>query len=474
MIDRLQKQLPVDAAEAQQQADEALALARDTGDKLLEAEASLLIGRWMAPVRNPEPAWTLLRNAAAVFAANQMPHKVQAASASAALVLCELGEERNAIDAAGQVLAQSGLAPEVAALAVYAMALAHGRLGELDLALKWLDERGAALAQAGAAVQPLLPARLAWARARMAWQVFVHQHHPALWRGLPLEAGVLQITAAAVSREELLRRFESADALLPPGQTWPYSEMIRQVLHGLGTQADAGQAAIDALDRMVADLWARDPVAAGWSLLCQAKILLDRGQRALALQSVVRGRQLAEPLQLRGLLRDLLLYEGRILESMGDSAGALLAFKQQVIHRIRSIAVQPSGRALPQASAGLDLASHALRSLEPPHVRRALRYIDEHLRQPLSVQLVVQHCGVGRRTLEIAFKDSKGCTLADYIRRRKLDLAATQLGLTEQSVQQVALSLGFGSPSTFSREFAAQFGVPPSVWQRQHKGGKSV
>jgi AraC-like DNA-binding protein len=460
--------LPTRAAEAQHTAQQAQALAHQAGDKLLEAEATLLRCRWLAPVSDPAALLAELQAATAVFTANQLPHRALAAGAATAAVLFQLGEERHAIAVAQRVLAQPGLAPEDAAVATYALALAHGQLGELDLALQLLEERGLKLAAAAAAAQPLLPARMAWLRARLWRQVYVHHRHPALWRGLPLAAGLLHVRAAAPTAEAVVQLYAEADGLLPPGQTWPYGEITRHTLRGLGAPAPQAEAALQALADMAEALWTADPPAAGWALLCQAKLLLDQGRLAAALPVVLRARERAEALQLRTLVRDLWLYEARAREGLGDSAGALLAFKRLAIHRIRSLAALPdTPAATPQ---GASLPPSPLRNLEPPHVRRALRYIDEHLREPLPVQAVVQHCGVGRRTLEIAFKESKGCTLADHIRRRKLELAAQQLRLTGQTVQQVAASLGFGSAATFSRDFAAQFGMPPSQWLRQQGG----
>lgn len=465
--DQLQR-LPTSAAETQRGALQAQALAHEAGDKLLSAEATLLRARWLAPVPDPAELLADLQAATAVFTANQLPHRALAAGAATAFVLYQLGEERHAIAVAQRVLAQPGLAPEDAAVATYAVVMAHGQLGELDVALQLLVAQGLPLAQAAAAACPLLPARMAWLHARLWWQVYTHHRHPALWRGLPLAAGLPPLQAALPDAAAVLHRYAQADALLPPGQTWPYGEMACHTLRGLGAPAAAAEAAVQALAGLAERLAPEDLPAAGWAGLCQAKLLMDQGRQAEALAVVVHAREQAETLQLRSLLRDLWLYEARIREAQGDSAGALLAFKRLAIHRIRSLALLPQPE--PAAPAGGHPPPSALRNLEPPHVRRALRYIEEHLREPLPVQAVVQHSGVGRRTLEIAFKESKGCTLAEHIRRHKMALAVQQLRLTGQTVQQVAASLGFGSAATFSREFAAQFGMPPSQWLRQQRG----
>jgi AraC family transcriptional regulator len=59
-----------------------------------------------------------------------------------------------------------------------------------------------------------------------------------------------------------------------------------------------------------------------------------------------------------------------------------------------------------------------------------------------------------------------GETLGDYVRRRRLEVAAQRLisqpGLP---VLEVALSSGFGSTEAFGRAFKARFGSAPTVWR---------
>lgn len=311
--------LPTSAAEAQRTAPQAQALARQTGHTLLSAEASLLRSRWLAPVPDPTTLLADLQAATAVFMANQLPHRSLAAEAATALVLYQLGEERHAIAVAQRVLAQPGLAPEVAGVATYVVVLAHGQLGELDVALQWLLERGLPLAQAAAEACPLLPARMAWLHARLWWQVYTHHRHPALWRGLPVAAGLPPVRAA-----------------LP--------------------DAAAVQALASLAERLAPD----DPPAAGWARLYQAQLLMGQGRQAQALAVVLSAREQAEAHQLRSLLRDLWLYEARLREALGDSAGALLAFKRLALHRIRSLALLPQPE--PAAPAGGPAPPSALRT----------------------------------------------------------------------------------------------------------------
>jgi len=67
-----------------------------------------------------------------------------------------------------------------------------------------------------------------------------------------------------------------------------------------------------------------------------------------------------------------------------------------------------------------------------------------------------------------------GETLGDYLRRRRLEVAALRL-LTgpKTPVLQIALSVGFGSSEAFARAFKARFGVSPSAWRASERKNRN-
>jgi AraC family transcriptional regulator len=61
-----------------------------------------------------------------------------------------------------------------------------------------------------------------------------------------------------------------------------------------------------------------------------------------------------------------------------------------------------------------------------------------------------------------------GETLGDYLRRRRVEIAATRLVAQPRvSVLQLALSVGFGSAEAFARAFKKRFGCSPTLWRLQ-------
>jgi AraC family transcriptional regulator len=66
-----------------------------------------------------------------------------------------------------------------------------------------------------------------------------------------------------------------------------------------------------------------------------------------------------------------------------------------------------------------------------------------------------------------------GETVGDYLRRRRLEVAAMRLaGQPRLTVLQVALSVGFSSAEAFTRAFNARFGCSPTAW-RTRQAAKS-
>jgi AraC family transcriptional regulator len=61
-----------------------------------------------------------------------------------------------------------------------------------------------------------------------------------------------------------------------------------------------------------------------------------------------------------------------------------------------------------------------------------------------------------------------GETLGDYLRRRRVEVAAMRLVAQPRvTVLQAALSVGFGSAEAFTRAFNARFGCSPTAWRKR-------
>jgi AraC-like DNA-binding protein len=104
-------------------------------------------------------------------------------------------------------------------------------------------------------------------------------------------------------------------------------------------------------------------------------------------------------------------------------------------------------------------------------VRRALEFIEGRLcSELLTAGAVSEAQKLSRRHLDDLFLKSVGLRVERWIWERRLSRAEQALRAPHfgsRSLLQLALDLGFKSPSHFSRAFANRFGVAPREYRRR-------
>jgi AraC family transcriptional regulator len=101
-------------------------------------------------------------------------------------------------------------------------------------------------------------------------------------------------------------------------------------------------------------------------------------------------------------------------------------------------------------------------------MHRVLEHIDKHLDQPLDLGTLAEVAHFSPFHFHRLFAAWMGETLGDYLRRRKIEVAAMRLVAQPRvPVLHIALSVGFGSAEAFARAFRARFGCSPTFWRTQ-------
>jgi AraC family transcriptional regulator len=99
-------------------------------------------------------------------------------------------------------------------------------------------------------------------------------------------------------------------------------------------------------------------------------------------------------------------------------------------------------------------------------MHRVLEHIDRHLDQELDLRALARVAHFSAFHFHRVFFSWTGETLGDYLRRRRLEIAASRLaGQPKLSIFNVAFSVGFGSTEAFARAFKARFGCTASTWR---------
>lgn len=96
------------------------------------------------------------------------------------------------------------------------------------------------------------------------------------------------------------------------------------------------------------------------------------------------------------------------------------------------------------------------------HMNEALKYIENNLTDEIDFQEVARIALCSEYHFKRMFSFLSGMTLAEYIRYRRLTLAAFELKECNVKVIDLAMKYGYSSPDSFTRAFQQMHGITPS------------
>jgi AraC-like DNA-binding protein len=97
------------------------------------------------------------------------------------------------------------------------------------------------------------------------------------------------------------------------------------------------------------------------------------------------------------------------------------------------------------------------------NLNKALAYIEENLAGDIDLRQVERLALCSEYHFRRMFSFLAGISLSEYIRRRRLTLAAFDLIHSDARVIDVAIQYGYNSADSFSRAFTALHGTTPSA-----------
>ena len=103
----------------------------------------------------------------------------------------------------------------------------------------------------------------------------------------------------------------------------------------------------------------------------------------------------------------------------------------------------------------------------------AIGYIEANLCAELDLEELAGIACVTADSFMRFFSYMTGMTLMEYVRRRRLTLAAQELNCSKSAIVDIAVRYGYDSSAAFSRAFTKQHGITPSVY-RKHGGSLKV
>lgn len=102
---------------------------------------------------------------------------------------------------------------------------------------------------------------------------------------------------------------------------------------------------------------------------------------------------------------------------------------------------------------------------------RVLRYIHEHLSEPLSVAEISRRFHYEESYFCRKFKKETGVSATAYIRLKRLEYARRRLETTPDSVMRIAMESGFGDSAYFINRFKELYKISPAAYRRRFQKG---
>ena len=94
------------------------------------------------------------------------------------------------------------------------------------------------------------------------------------------------------------------------------------------------------------------------------------------------------------------------------------------------------------------------------------RYIDNHYKEPLTLDLLAAEAKVNKYYLAHAYKQAYGVSPIQYMITRRIQAGKRLLVETDLSLSQISGILGFSSASYFSQSFRKSEGISPAEYRK--------
>lgn len=100
------------------------------------------------------------------------------------------------------------------------------------------------------------------------------------------------------------------------------------------------------------------------------------------------------------------------------------------------------------------------------HIKPLLVSLQTSPERDTSLAALAADYGCSPTAFHRLFKDATGETPHEHVNRMRLERAAYKLAITNSSVLDVALAVGFKNHETFTRAFRRRYGESPAAWRR--------
>jgi signal transduction histidine kinase/DNA-binding response OmpR family regulator/ABC-type sugar transport system substrate-binding protein len=99
-------------------------------------------------------------------------------------------------------------------------------------------------------------------------------------------------------------------------------------------------------------------------------------------------------------------------------------------------------------------------------VRQAMIFLQDNFSESISRRDIAKHIGISEDHLTFCFRQELRITPIQYLQRYRINQSKRLLIETDQTITEIAFSVGFSDSGYFSRIFRREVGMPPEVFRQ--------
>jgi AraC family transcriptional regulator len=105
----------------------------------------------------------------------------------------------------------------------------------------------------------------------------------------------------------------------------------------------------------------------------------------------------------------------------------------------------------------------------PHRIERAKEFLHAHYQESVRLEQVAEAIGAHPVYLAREFRKHYRCTVGEYIRRLRVELACSRLSGSDEPIAKVALSAGFSDQSHLTRALRSVTGLSPAKYRKVYR-----
>ncbi len=102
----------------------------------------------------------------------------------------------------------------------------------------------------------------------------------------------------------------------------------------------------------------------------------------------------------------------------------------------------------------------------PNFIEESIKYIEEHFKEKLTLEMVASKVFVNPKYFSHVFKKDMGVAFTDYIIQLRIQYACRLLETTNYQAYRISDECGFSDPSYFNRVFCAKMNMTPQNYRK--------